>query len=117
MTNVFQKSNLNSIRNVATGDESKKEMGVIISQICFTQSNKVLFAAVSDDQKSQGSIRCFKTPLTTQFVEYTAHDDQGIEKMRVSFDDQFLVTAGRDGSIIVFDIKVKITKFKSISSF
>ena len=87
MTNVFQKSKFNSNRNVATGDESKKEMGVIISQICFTQSNKVLFAAVSDDQKSQGSIRCFKTPLTTQFVEYTAHDDQGIEKMRVSFDD------------------------------
>lgn len=28
--------------------------------------------------------------------------------MRVNFDDQFLVTAGKDGCLILFDIKVEI---------
>ena len=30
--------------------------------------------------------------------------------MRVSFDDNYLITAGKDGCIILFDIKVKFIK-------
>lgn len=40
-------------------------------------------------------------------VEYQAHDERGIEKMRITADDQYLITAGRDGVIIVFEIKDK----------
>jgi len=32
--------------------------------------------------------------------------------MRVNFDDQFLVTAGKDGCLILFDIKVTIVNFR-----
>lgn len=41
------------------------------------------------------------------FVEYQAHDERGIEKLRVTSDDQYLISAGRDGVIIVYEIKDK----------
>ncbi len=40
-------------------------------------------------------------------VRYQAHDERGIEKMRVTADDQYLITAGRDGAIVIYEIKDK----------
>jgi len=40
-------------------------------------------------------------------VEYIAHDERGVEKMRISSDDHYVITAGRDGCILVFEIKDK----------
>ena len=54
----------------ADGAETKKEIGVLLSQICFTQSNKILFAGVCDENRSAGSIRCYRFPVTGQFYEY-----------------------------------------------
>jgi len=40
-------------------------------------------------------------------LEYQAHDERGVEKLRVTSDDQYLISAGRDGTVIVFEIKDK----------
>ena len=87
--------------------ENRKDMGIILSQIAFPTSNKLLFAGISDESKSAGAVRCYKFPLTGHCSEYQAHDERGIEKMRVTHDDQFLITAGRDGCLMIFEIKDK----------
>lgn len=87
--------------------ENRKDMGITLSQIAFPTSNKLLFAGISDPDHSAGAIRCYKFPLTGHCTEYQAHDEKGIEKMRVSYDDQYLMTAGRDGCLMIFEIKDK----------
>lgn len=87
--------------------DDRKDMGIAISQIAFPTSNKLLFAGICDETKSAGAIRCYKFPLSGHCSEYQAHDDRGIEKMRVTYDDQYLITAGRDGCLMIFEIKDK----------
>lgn len=87
--------------------DDRKDMGIAISQIAFPTSNKLLFAGISDEAKSAGAIRCYKFPLSGHCSEYQAHDDRGIEKMRVTYDDQYLITAGKDGCMMIFEIKDK----------
>ena len=36
-----------------------------------------------------------------------AHDERGIEKMRVTNDDHYIITAGKDGCVMLFEIKDK----------
>lgn len=87
--------------------ENRKDMGINLSQIAFPTSNKLLFAGIADPEHSAGAVRCYKYPLTGHCSEYQAHDDRGIEKMRVTYDDQFLMTAGKDGCLMIFEIKDK----------
>ena len=68
----------------------------------------MLFLGISDDQKDNGGIRTYKFPLSNAYQDYLAHDYQGIEKMRTTPDDTHLVTAGRDGCIMFFEIKVTV---------
>jgi hypothetical protein len=42
-----------------------------------------------------------------KFSDYIAHDERGVEKMRISHDDRYLITSGRDGCIMVYEIKDK----------
>lgn len=39
--------------------------------------------------------------------EFQAHDYNGVEKLSVTSDDKFLVTAGKDGAVMVFEIRDK----------
>lgn len=39
--------------------------------------------------------------------EFQAHDYNGVEKLIVTADDKFLVTSGRDGALMVFQIRDK----------
>jgi len=73
-----------------------------------------LFAGIADESKSSGAVRCilFTTPTNTKFYDYPAHDDQGIEKLRITYDDKYLITAGKDGCVLLFEIKV--INFKQI---
>jgi hypothetical protein len=51
-------------------DEDKiYQTGVIIGQLAFTQSFKILFAGVKDPDKSTGTVRCYRYPLTGRSVE------------------------------------------------
>lgn len=68
-----------------------------------------MLAGISDEFRSSGAVRCilFTTPTNNKFYDYPAHDEQGIEKLRVSYDDKYLITAGRDGCVLLFEIKDK----------
>jgi len=80
----------------------------IFGQITVTNSNKVVFTGAADETNTSGFIRCYKMPvLSTPAGEYQAHDPQGVEFMRVTHDDQYLITAGKDGVVCVFEIKDK----------
>ena len=39
-----------------------------------------------------------------------AHEKEGIEKMIITNDDKYLITAGKDGSILLFEIKDRDAK-------
>ncbi|EAS05472.2 WD40 domain protein (macronuclear) [Tetrahymena thermophila SB210] len=82
---------------------------VQLNQIAFTSTNKIMFAGIADEQRSSGAVRCilFTTPTNNKFYDYPAHDEQGIEKLRITYDDKYLITAGRDGCIMLFEIKDK----------
>ena len=82
-------------------------------------SHKILFAGVSDPKKSAGVIRCYRYPLTratggsrkqagiAKCFEYQGHGREGVMAMEVTNDDMHLITAGRDGCIIIYEIKDK----------
>ncbi len=44
---------------------------------------------------------------TGKYNEYIAHDEKGISLLRMTYDDHFLISAGNDGCLIVFEIKDK----------
>ena len=101
-----------SIREITMENaEIKKNVDIMISQIAFPNSGKMMFAGIADEAKSGGAIRCYKYPLqgNTQgaFFDYQAHDERGVEKLRITSDDQYIVSAGRDGALIIFEIKDK----------
>jgi hypothetical protein len=39
--------------------------------------------------------------------EFQAHDFNGVEKLSVTSDDKYLITAGKDGALMVFEIRDK----------
>ena len=39
--------------------------------------------------------------------EFQAHDFNGVEKIAVTSDDKYLISAGRDGCLMVFEIRDK----------
>ena len=39
--------------------------------------------------------------------EFQAHDNLGVEKVTVTADDKYLISAGRDGCLMVFEIRDK----------
>ena len=67
----------------------------------------MLFCGSDDKEGSSGSIKCYKFPNTQHMEEFQAHDNQGVEKICVSSDDRHLVSVGRDGCVMVFEIRDK----------
>ena len=39
--------------------------------------------------------------------EFQAHDNAGVEKICVTHDDKYLISAGRGGTLMVFEIRDK----------
>jgi hypothetical protein len=83
-------------------EDNKIETGQLLSQILLSANGKVLFGGSSEDQKP-GSVHIYKLPLE-KINEVQAHS-KPIERMRLSFDNDFLFTAGQDGCIIVHSVK------------
>ena len=74
----------------------------------------------NDEQKNldpaAGSIRCYRNPPAANFCEtLQAHDDRGVIKLRVTHDDNYLISAGMDGTVCLFEIKDKETKGAKLS--
>jgi len=95
------------------------EAGIQISQVCMTHNGKALFAGTGEQGKP-GSIIIYKiaedqargTLKMDKINEVQAHSRQ-IERMRLSFDNQQLFTSGKDGCLIVHDVKDRDPKGKT----
>ncbi|KAJ3594915.1 hypothetical protein NHX12_004220 [Muraenolepis orangiensis] len=74
--------------------------GVTYTALAVSRSGKVIFTGTSS-----GTIRVFKYPLSQQkdWIEYQAHCGP-VTKVLVTFDDQLLLTASGDGSLLVWKI-------------
>ena len=89
-----------------------------ISQICTTHNGKALFAGVGEQGKP-GSVLIYKVGEDSKgnckidkINEIQAHSEP-IERMRMSFDNNQLFTAGKDGCLIIHDVKDRDPKGKS----
>ena len=68
---VYAVGNDKSIKEIIDSLMNKQiETGVNIGQIVFTNSNKLLFAGVTDENKAAGGIRCYKYPIVGSYTEY-----------------------------------------------
>ena len=65
---------------------------------------QVLFATTET-----GSLRTYKYPLSGEFQEIKVHHSQ-IQRMRVSWDEQLLVTTSDDGCVFIYDVRDKDAK-------
>lgn len=74
-------------------------------QICFPSSNRILVAGVDDRERSSGAIKCYRMPLSQHVEEFPAHDERGVEKLRITHDDRYVISAGRDGCLMIFEIR------------
>jgi WD40 repeat protein len=98
---VFKEVRLN-------GTDSKRELTQNnCSQIAFPSTGRLLFCGTDDRDHNSGSVKCYKFPNTQHMEEFQAHDSQGVEKLCITPDDRYLISAGRDGCLMVFEIRDK----------
>ena len=89
-----------------------------ISQVCTTHNGKALFAGVGESSKP-GSVMIYKVSDDSKgqckidkINEVQAHS-KPIERMRLSYDNHHLFTVGKDGCLIIHDVKDRDPKGKS----
>lgn len=88
-------------------------MDLNLSSLALPSSNKLLFCSISDENKSSGAIRCYQYPLNhDRHNDYIAHDERGVEKIRITHDDKYLISAGKDGCVMIFEVKDKDARGK-----
>jgi len=81
------------------------ELDTVFTQMVLSYSGRMLLAATGT-----GTIRAIRYPLpigteltTLEYTEHFAHEGS-ISRLRVSFDDQYLFSAGEDGLLAVFKL-------------
>lgn len=100
---IFSVGNDRYLRENERGkDEQKIETGQLLSQILLSANQKVIFGGSAEEGKP-GSVHIYKLPLD-KVNEVQAHS-KPIERMRLSYDNDFLFTAGQDGCIMVHSVK------------
>jgi len=74
-----------------------------LTQVVLSRSGRMLFAGTNE-----GSIRSFKFPLTSpgEWQDYQAHSS-AITKMRITSDDQYLISVSDDASLFIHKISDK----------
>jgi len=93
-----------TIKEVNNGAVNKK-MDVVgmPSQIAITRNKRLFFVGIGE-AKLPGSIKCYKYPLNMgECTDIQAHS-KPIKKMKVSYNDKYLFTGGKDGCVIVYSI-------------
>lgn len=74
------------------------------SQIAMTRNQKLFFVGIGEP-KAPGTVKYYKYPLSAgECSEVQAHSEE-IKRMKISRDDKYLFTAGKDGCVIVYEIK------------
>ncbi|EQC42234.1 hypothetical protein SDRG_01070 [Saprolegnia diclina VS20] len=78
---------------------------VTLGQIVLSNSQRMLFAGAVEPDKL-GTVRSYKFPLTGEFTEFQCLSGP-ITRMRISFDDLYLLVCGEDGVVCIFEIRDK----------
>jgi WD40 repeat protein len=83
------------------GNEKRVEGEHIYGEVVLTKSNKMIFCGLTEDETNpiNSSVKCFRNPPTNYCDTFTAHNEFGIQKLRVTHDDNYLVSAGKDGTV------------------
>jgi len=79
-----------------------------ISQVQISKSNQYFFFGTKE-KGNPGSLRITRYPFTEEIVEFQCHS-QPVSCLKISFDDNYVFSAGEDGSLIIFEIKDKEAK-------
>merc|ERR1739838_787028 len=79
------------------------DTGIAMSQIAMSHSGRMLFCGTVT-----GALRCIKFPLSEagDYTEHFGHSMQ-ITKMKITFDDQFLITVSEDACLLIWKISDK----------
>lgn len=85
-----------------TDSKNSSDARINLSQVKILASGKAFFAGTGEESRP-GSIQIWKFPME-KINEVQAHG-KGIERMRISYDNNYLFTAGRDGTLMILDIK------------
>ena len=74
-----------------------------LTSVAMSHSGRMLFVGTSS-----GALRSMKYPLTVpgEWQEYQGHGT-AITKMKITYDDQFLVTVGEDACVVIWKIQVQ----------
>ena len=83
-------------------DNKSCQTKVTLSQVQYLASGKAFFAGVGEENRP-GAVQIWKSSLE-KINEIQAHG-KGVERMRISFDNNYLFTAGRDGTFLIHEIK------------
>lgn len=104
-TSVYAAYSDRTIKEVNKDGVNKKlDVGSNPSQIAITRNQKLFFVGIGE-QKLPGTVKYYKLPLTTgESTDIQAHSEE-IKRMKISRDDRYLFTVGKDGCVIVYDIK------------
>ncbi|OQS07328.1 WD repeat-containing protein 65-like [Thraustotheca clavata] len=78
---------------------------VTLGQIVLSNSQRMLFAGAVESDKL-GTVRSYKFPITGEFTEFQCLSSP-ITRMRISFDDLYLLVCGEDGVVCIFEIRDK----------
>ncbi|KAJ3340317.1 Cilia- and flagella-associated protein 57 [Gonapodya sp. JEL0774] len=83
------------------------ECNTILTQIVVSRTGRMMFAGTAN-----GTIRAIKVPLTgdpSDYQEHQAHSSP-ITRLRLSPDDQFLLSGAEDGSVFIFKVEERDPK-------
>lgn len=98
------------IKEIENGKEKVRfDTGYNYSSIVSFQGSKIIAAGVAEGDKP-GAIQFFKNPWE-RLLEIQAHSS-GVERIRLTFSNTQLLSAGSDGSLCVFDVKDKEPKLR-----
>lgn len=55
----------------------------------------------------EGYLKAFKMQYSQQHMYFAAHDSRGVERLKMTYDDKYLVSVGKDGCLLIFEVRDK----------
>lgn len=107
-TIVYVSNNSNSLH---VGNKFA-DSSTIFSTVSITNSNKMIFTGVKEGQPHAGGLKFIRNPLQagSTLEHYNAHNYKGVVTMMITRNDEYLITCGGDGTIIIFKVQNKENK-------
>lgn len=101
---VFATGQDKTIREIKDGAEIRRfEQSINLNQIEMMYNGRAFFTGVNEPNKP-GSVQVVMYPFQKQKPFEIQVHSQMVNRIRISYDNQFLYSAGADGSLAVFQI-------------